>query len=328
MEPVMKSVAKMKSSTSLKAKMALAKLKLGSNKIAILSQTKSSGENLHPSTPALTVAASSAATAPIATFNIIAAGAFGGASNCVMGHPLDTLKVIAQSSTGRNLTMYSMSKTLWREAGFGGFYRGLTPPLIASCTIGSAFWLISTAAKDYVREPGQTRDGLRLPQVVLASQMTAPFYSAVVCPIEVIKCRMQADAALTNPVKCAAKIVRTEGVRQLWAGLLPTYLRRMVGLPFFFVSHSVVKAETGSSLLGGFAAGTVYWAVAYPLDVIKTRMHSSTASQLETAKALFAESGVRGFYRGVSPALARAGPANAVYFVAFEWALSLLEGKN
>jgi|Transcript_16726 solute carrier family 25 (mitochondrial carnitine/acylcarnitine transporter), member 20/29 len=324
MEPIVAKAINLKTAAGMKAKLLTAKFKLTHQKATTLfpsSSQKRRGEDVDALVAAGGVGA-------ISSVSIVAAGAVGGAANCIVGHPLDTMKVIAQSSPKANLSMTKISRTLWNDQGIAGFYRGVTPPLFASCSIGSAFWLISTAAKEWVCEAGQTKDQLRPSQVILASQLTAPIYSCVVCPIEVIKCRMQADPTITNPAKCVMNIAKREGVLQLWAGLMPTYLRRATGLPFFFVAHDLVKKETGSTLLGGFVGGTLYWGVSYPLDVIKTRMHSSTKGQLATAKQLIRESGIKGLYRGVAPALMRAGPSNGIYFIMYEKALELFSGRR
>ncbi|GMH67974.1 hypothetical protein TrVE_jg6032 [Triparma verrucosa] len=334
MEPIVAKAINLKTAAGMKAKLLTAKFKLTNQKATTLfpsSSQKRRGEDVDAFVAAGGVGAISSAAGgvgAISSVSIVAAGAVGGAANCIVGHPLDTMKVIAQSSPKANLSMTKISRTLWNDQGIAGFYRGVTPPLFASCSIGSAFWLISTAAKEWVCEAGQTKDQLRPSQVILASQLTAPIYSCVVCPIEVIKCRMQADPTITNPAKCVMNIAKREGVLQLWAGLMPTYLRRATGLPFFFVAHDLVKKETGSTLLGGFVGGTLYWGVSYPLDVIKTRMHSSTKGQLATAKQLIRESGIKGLYRGVAPALMRAGPSNGIYFIMYEKALELFSGRR
>ena len=45
---------------------------------------------------------------------------------------------------------------------------------------------------------------------------------------------------------------------------------------------------------------------------------------VDCTRKIYAEAGIAGFFRGWTPCMARAAPANAATFVAFETALSLL----
>jgi hypothetical protein len=59
----------------------------------------------------------------------IGAGSVGGAVGCVVGHPLDTVKVrmqrYAQSS------MIQCTKLTYAGEGIMGFYKGILPPLVS-----------------------------------------------------------------------------------------------------------------------------------------------------------------------------------------------------
>jgi solute carrier family 25 (mitochondrial carnitine/acylcarnitine transporter), member 20/29 len=69
------------------------------------------------------------------------------------------------------------------------------------------------------------------------------------------------------------------------------------------------------------------WAAVLPADAVKTAIQagppgSRPGSLLETARGLAATgSGVRGLYAGLGPVLARAAPANAAQWLAWELAV-------
>ena len=90
-------------------------------------------------------------------------------------------------------------------------------------------------------------------------------------------------------------------------------------------------------LLAGGAAGVLGWVATFPFDVLKTRMqarlpllHDARAQQQAestwgVARAMYAESGSRVFWRGLAPTLVRAVPVNMAVFGTFEsivWAFS------
>jgi solute carrier family 25 carnitine/acylcarnitine transporter 20/29 len=71
----------------------------------------------------------------------------------------------------------------------------------------------------------------------------------------------------------------------------------------------------------GGLAGFFYWAPFYPIDVVKSALmgDSHLAGQrkysgtLDAVKKLYAANGIKGFYRGFVPCLARAFPANGIH---------------
>jgi solute carrier family 25 carnitine/acylcarnitine transporter 20/29 len=70
----------------------------------------------------------------------------------------------------------------------------------------------------------------------------------------------------------------------------------------------------------GGAGGVFYWLAVYPVDVIKSAMMTDAIvpdqrrypTMASAARTLWAEGGVSRFYRGFSPCLMRAVPANGV----------------
>ncbi len=85
-------------------------------------------------------------------------------------------------------------------------------------------------------------------------------------------------------------------------------------------------------LLAGGAAGVIGWVATFPFDVLKTRMQAhlplrdamasaeaqAAGSTWSTARAMYAESGSRVFWRGLAPTLVRAVPVNMAVFGTFE----------
>lgn len=82
------------------------------------------------------------------------------------------------------------------------------------------------------------------------------------------------------------ELLRTEGVMGFTKGIAPGMLRDVPGTGMYFLTYSYLKNLIGVSerdhcgswsqffslmIAGGFA-GQVSWLVAYPFDVIKTRV--------------------------------------------------------
>jgi solute carrier family 25 carnitine/acylcarnitine transporter 20/29 len=80
------------------------------------------------------------------------------------------------------------------------------------------------------------------------------------------------------------------------------------------------KDLPASVILGaGGLGGVLYWLAIYPVDVVKSAMMTDSIvpaarkypNMLSTLASLWKEGGIGRFYRGFSPCLMRAVPANA-----------------
>jgi len=85
--------------------------------------------------------------------------------------------------------------------------------------------------------------------------------------------------------------------------------------------------------VSGGSAGVTYWALTYPTDVIKSSLQSDELERsqrkyngiLDCARKLYREEGGCGrFYRGFSPCMLRAVPANATMLIVLQNTRQLL----
>ena len=79
------------------------------------------------------------------------------------------------------------------------------------------------------------------------------------------------------------------------------------------------------TIIAGSCAGLTGWAVAIPFDVVKNRHQAVlSGSILSTIMELWHKERVLGFYKGASPILVRAIPANAAAFLGYETTISVI----
>ena len=138
---------------------------------------------------------------------------------------------------------------------------------------------------------------------------------------------------------CARTIVRERG---LLAGPLQgigiTIARNVVGVTAYFYfyegarlamaagARDVAQLSFLETMLAGGLGGVGYWALCYPLDIVKTAVQCDAidpaqrryAGAADAARKLWAEGGARRFSAGLSPALMRSFPANAAGFAIYE----------
>lgn len=96
---------------------------------------------------------------------------------------------------------------------------------------------------------------------------------------------------------------------------------------------SVNDLSLSRQLVCGGSAGFTYWSLCYPTDVIKSSMQSDELvrsqrkyrSIIDCARKLYrTEGGWRRFYRGFSPCMLRAIPANATMLTVLDNTRQLL----
>lgn len=126
--------------------------------------------------------------------------------------------------------------------------------------------------------------------------------------------------------------MRSSGYRGLYRGFLPMAAREGIGNAVYFLTYERLKrGKLGMmevAVSGGFA-GVMYWLVVFPADTVKSVMQGGKGKSrlMECVRELVLEGGVRRFYKGMSPCLVRAFPANAIAFLAFEGSLRYM-GKG
>ncbi|KAI3423946.1 hypothetical protein D9Q98_009780 [Chlorella vulgaris] len=90
-------------------------------------------------------------------------------------------------------------------------------------------------------------------------------------------------------------------------------------------------ADATSAVVCGGLAGMIMWAAILPLDVAKTRIQTAYPGSyqdvgvLRQLRMVHREGGVRALYAGLSPTLARAFPANAAQWLAWELCMQRMQ---
>ncbi|XP_049848861.1 mitochondrial carnitine/acylcarnitine carrier protein-like [Schistocerca gregaria] len=285
-------------------------------------------------------------------------GISGGAALVLSGHPLDTIKIRLQTQVKVDGVapfagpIDCVFKTV-RNEGFRGLYKGVSSPLLGVPPIYSLVFFSYGTSKQML-SPRNAAPGelLSIPRIFLAGCITGVVTTIITTPIELLKSRLQIQYAnpahtlerYTGLLDCARKIVAKEGFRALYQGTVVTLYRDIPGTGSYFAMYELccrllLDPEHQSSLkksliilFAGGMGGIFNWLSVFPIDVIKSRIQTSPAQRYPPGTKgvvmcgleLVAAEGPKGLFKGLSPALIRAFPANACCFLAFELTLKLL----
>ncbi|OQV17855.1 Mitochondrial carnitine/acylcarnitine carrier protein [Hypsibius exemplaris] len=287
----------------------------------------------------------------ISPLNDFLAGGIAGACLIVVGHPLDTIKVRLQTSSGYgSLPVYSgtydcFKKTVKAE-GVRGLYKGMALPFLAVTPIlAVSFWSFNVGKALQRDEPNQNLSAFQLFQAgCLAGLLTTP----ITGPGERIKCLLQVQrgGAMTKysgPVDVARQLYRAGGLRSIFRGTLITFVRGIPSNGIYFMTYEWLRKATTPTgedptgmvtalraIFAGGMAGLTNGVVALPPDAIKSRLQTTHDGDYpngarDVFREIRREHGLRGFYRGLAPVMMRAFPANAACFLGYEFALYALE---
>lgn len=183
---------------------------------------------------------------------------------------------------------------------------------------------------------------------------------AVVCPMEVVKIRMQAQYhSLSDPLDvpkyrsaphALLTVVKDEGIGALYRGVSLTALRQGTNQAANFTAYTELKSllqryqpqyenanlPSYQTTVIGLISGAVGPFTNAPIDTIKTRLQKTPAEPGQTAvqrialisKDMFRQEGPKAFYKGITPRVMRVAPGQAVTFTVYEYIKKRLEDSN
>lgn len=188
-------------------------------------------------------------------------------------------------------------------------------------------------------------------QYSVAQVSAAGFFSAIpmtiiTAPFERVKIILQIQGQkqlapgekprYSGGVDVVRQLMREGGIRSVYKGSIMTLARDGPGSAAYFATYETIKRrltpkdEFGKPgklsltavMAAGGAAGVAMWIPVFPVDTIKSRLQSAEGNLgiMGTIRQIYGSGGLRAFFPGMGPAMARAVPANAATFLGVELA--------
>ncbi|KAG9439201.1 hypothetical protein H6P81_019366 [Aristolochia fimbriata] len=295
------------------------------------------------------------------------AGFAAGIATVVTGHPFDTVKVKLQAhntdASGKKYrnALHCATRILSSE-GVRGLYRGATSSFVGMAFESSLFFGMYSQLKKAL-QGGMSSSRPQIHVVGPSAGFSGAIISVILCPAELVKCRMQVhgmDLANTKynryngPLDCAMTTIKTEGLKGIFRGYYATLLRESIGNAVFFSTYEYTRyymhtkigsslphlneqqkalADIGVGIVSGGLSGIAFWFAVLPLDVAKTVIQTSPTTEITTDPfrtliSIYKSVGLKRCYAGLGPTLLRAFPANAAAIVTWELAAKVLDIKR
>lgn len=274
------------------------------------------------------------------------AGGAGGVVAVLLGQPFDLIRVHLQTSKSRSI--FSVVRDTWVNEGPLAFYKGAAVPFLgAGLSVAIQFFTFHSLRQ--VFEDRNHGKQLPLPQTYLCGGVAGIANSFVSSPAEHIRTRLQlqpqgAGRLYAGPRDCIRQIVQKAG----WSGLYKAYpvavLKEFQAFGCYFAAFEASMAGLGylrgkqrkdmtiaETIPCGALGGIGFWVGSFPIDVVKTRLQNDgfgADARYPTSRAvvvdLWRESGMKGFWRGLSTTMVRTSLSSAGCFAV--WVSSIRSG--
>ncbi|KAE8290177.1 Mitochondrial 2-oxodicarboxylate carrier Solute carrier family 25 member 21 [Larimichthys crocea] len=286
-----------------------------------------------------------------ASHQIIAGGSAGLVEICLM-HPLDVVKTRFQIQRGTSdpnsyKSLGDCFRTIFRNEGVLGFYKGILPPILAETPKRAVKFFTFEQYKKLLNLTPLS-PGMIFCVAGLGSGLTE---AVVVNPFEVVKVSLQAnrDSFKEQPSSFAQarRIMNSDGfgLKGLNKGLTSTLGRHgvfnMIYFGFYFNVKDAIPSNPDPTLeflrkfAIGLTSGTISSCVNIPFDVAKSRIQGPQPvpgeikyrTCFQTMGLVYREEGYLALYKGLVPKIMRLGPGGAVMLLVYEYVSGWLQ-KN
>lgn len=263
------------------------------------------------------------------------AGSFSGTFSTIIFQPLDLVKTRLQNPNpailnGRTgVGMVTIFTNVVQQEKIIGLWRGITPSL-TRCVPGVGLYFCSLdwmKTRFFATRPPTAIESITVG--VLARCMSG----VALIPITVVKTRYESGVYGYNSVSSALReIYRTEGLKGMTCGLVPTLFRDAPFSGLYFMFYSQTKQMVPKEYFAGpysapihftcgITAGILASIVTQPADVLKTKMQlypSKFNGMWSVVVYVQSKYGVKGYFKGMVPRMLRRTLMAAMAWTVYE----------
>jgi len=244
-------------------------------------------------------------------------GIAAGTTGVIIGHPFDAVKVRMQTNMYKN--NFECVKSIIRNEGLKGFYKGALPALISQNLKRSIQYNVYEKILKRTDNP------------FLSGFMVSCIGPIIGCPASVIKIGLQTkhDEYLSHYIK---KIYNTKGLRGFYKGLPIYTMKEMVHGTTYLGIYGTLRKKYGvnplSTFLSGCVASTITWSLLFPVDMLKTTIQSHNVKNIEHFRSIINSGYYLKLWRGLPPALLKIAPVNGCIMISYEAIRYLIDSNN
>jgi len=222
-----------------------------------------------------------------------------------------------------------------KNHGIPGLYSGLSASLLRQITYSTTrFGVYEELKAKFSTEHSSPS----FPTLVAIASISGFLGGFAGNPADVLNVRMQHDAALpiaerrnyNNAVDGLIRMTKEEGWKSLFRGVWPNSMRAVLmtasqlasydGFKRLLIQHTPLEDNLTTHFTSSFMAGFVATTICSPVDVIKTRVMSTSESKglAKLLADIYKVEGIGWMFRGWVPSFIRLGPHTIATFLFLE----------
>jgi len=269
-------------------------------------------------------------------------GAAGSVVAMAAFYPLDTVRSRLQLEEGRqSKNILTIIRELVAKEGQYTLYRGIVPVLQSLCASNFVYFYTFHGLKQLRSRKNQTAGS-----DLLIASIAGVINVIITTPLWVVNTRLKMRGVgltsernnneYTTLCDGLVHIWKYEGLRQLWAGMMPSLM--LVANPAIqFMTYESIKRRVIASLNGaqpptwmffamGAIAKTISTSITYPLQLVQTKLRHGDkypdlppdAGILQILFYILKKQGVSGLYKGMEAKLLQTVLTTALMFLTYE----------
>lgn len=192
-------------------------------------------------------------------FQDLVAGGISGSAGVVVGHPLDSIKVKLQTNGNIGAVPVKLPQSLSSPPTLAfventrSLFRGIGAPFAAAALVNACIFCVygsTTRLWDQMITSSNNLNQNLYIKKVLCGATTGFASSFILCPVELVKVRLQANTLLggknrptISSYKTFHSIVRSYGIQGLFRGWSVTCMRQVPGFSIYFCSYDLFKEK-------------------------------------------------------------------------------------
>lgn len=262
-------------------------------------------------------------------------GALAGAVVSACVQPLDVLRTRMQADAAAGTLQGSTAtlRMLLKEGGTRGMWRG-TGPTVWRLSLGAGLHFTALDALKTAIEARRPGHKLTATDAFFVGGLSRALAATCLCPVTLVKTRMEyggpGNVHYKNTLDAMSTIVRSEGPRGLFRGVVPTVITNAPFSALYYMFYKQLQSkltQEGRSTLvvnsaSGLIAATAATVLTQPTDGLRTRMQLGLSARGVGVAALFqqvvAQQGTRSLMAGVAPRIAKRTLQTALLWTLYE----------
>jgi len=269
------------------------------------------------------------------------AGSLSGTCSTVLFQPLDLVKTRQQAAPcflSKTSSMLNVVRNIVATDTIMGLWRGMVPSLARTVPGVGLYFSSMHWMKSHVIVPGKRPSTL---QTLIIGASARTFAASTMIPFTVLKTRFESgNFHYKSLLSALGTIARTEGMRGMYRGLVPTLVRDVPFSGLYLACYEALKSSSplwlstsspaAAHALAGLGAGLLASLVTHPADVVKTKMQLAglqSPGVIATVRIIHRQQGITAFTVGLAPRLLRRTSMVALAWTVYEKMLTTMALK-